>query len=117
MNIVKYAPYISTLQELIQRDKQCATLPLFKIFAREFRGHDFKSIFFLQMILPLSCFEKGCADANDGNDPPIEVMVVQLELVWIDTAHSCVTETRYNSERKSVFLTSGLSMTNFSLTV
>ena len=69
------------------------------------------------MIFPLSCFEKRCADANDGKDPPIEVMVVQLELVWIDTAHSCVTETLYNSERKSVFLTSGLSMTNFSLTV
>ena len=45
------------------------------------------------MIFPLSCFEKRCADANDGKDPPIEVMVVQLELVRIDTAHNCVTET------------------------
>ena len=42
-NIVKYAPCISTLQE---RGKQCATLPPFKILAREFRGHDFKSISF-----------------------------------------------------------------------
>ena len=87
---------------LQERGKQCATLPPFKILAREFRGHDFKSIFF-QIIFPPSCFEKGCADANDGNDPPIEVMVVQLELVRIDTAHSCFTGTLYISEKKCVF--------------
>ena len=104
MNIVKYAPCRSTLQELIQRDKQCATLPPFKILAIEFMGWAMISkVFLFQIIFPLSCFDKGCADANDGNDPPIEVMVVQLELVRIDTAHSCVTETLYNSERKCVF--------------
>ena len=86
-------------------------------FLRENLGAMISKVFLFQIIFPLSCFDKGCADANDGNDPPIEVMVVQLELVRIDTAHSCVTETLNTSERKSVFLTSGLSMTNFSLTV
>ena len=63
----------------------------------------FQKYFFLQIIFPLCCFDKRCGGANDGKDPPIEVMVVQLELVRIDTAHNCATETLYTSERKSVF--------------